>query len=227
MKIGCCGFPKGKEKYFRTFKLVEVQQTFYEPTSLDTLKKWREKAPEDFEFTIKAWQVITHPPSSPTYRRAKTKPEKCGFFQPVPDVFQAWERIKECAEALGANIILFQPPASFKPTDENKKNMVEFFSNIERGGFNLLWEPRGAWKREEIEEMLDKCSLSHVVDPFKDKRIKGEIPYYRLHGKGGYRYRYTDEELKELKGMLEPDAYVLFNNTNMWEDAIRFMEILK
>lgn len=226
MKVGCCGFPKGKEIYFKRFKLVEIQKTFYEPPSLETLKRWKEMAPDDFEFTIKAWQIITHPPSSPTYRRAKSRPERCGFFQPIDVVFEAWERTKECARALSATIILFQTPASFKPTEENKKFMIEFFSTIERDELELLWEPRGKWKEEEIEEMLEICSLSHVVDPFKGRRIKGKIPYYRLHGIGGYRYRYTDDELQRLKEITEPHAYVLFNNTNMWEDAIRFMEFV-
>jgi len=28
--VGCCGFPVGREKYYKTFKGVEIQQTFYQ-----------------------------------------------------------------------------------------------------------------------------------------------------------------------------------------------------
>ena len=52
-------------------KAVEVQHTFYQPPRVETLAKWRAEAPRGFEFTIKAWQLITHQPSSPTYRRLK------------------------------------------------------------------------------------------------------------------------------------------------------------
>ncbi|MFH0933440.1 MAG: hypothetical protein V1832_03870 [Nitrospirota bacterium] len=36
------------------------------------------------------------------------------------------------ADALNAKVIVFQCPASFKPTKENKQNLVRFFSSIER-----------------------------------------------------------------------------------------------
>jgi len=52
--------------------VVEVQQTFYQIPRIATGKRWREEAPPDFEFTMKAWQLITHEPSSPTYRRLRT-----------------------------------------------------------------------------------------------------------------------------------------------------------
>ncbi|GFO96643.1 hypothetical protein ig2599ANME_0832 [groundwater metagenome] len=68
--VGCCGFPTSLEKYFQTLRLVEVQKTFYKPPMLSTATKWRESAPKNFEFTVKAWQLITHLPESPTYKKA-------------------------------------------------------------------------------------------------------------------------------------------------------------
>jgi uncharacterized protein YecE (DUF72 family) len=46
--------------YFRQFNVVDVQQTFYDPPSARILEVWRAEAPPEFEFTMKAWQVITH-----------------------------------------------------------------------------------------------------------------------------------------------------------------------
>jgi uncharacterized protein YecE (DUF72 family) len=88
IKVGCCGFPKGKKKYFRQFKLVEIQQTFYEPPLTGTALKWCDDVPEDFEFSLKAWQEITHLPSSPTYQKAglsipAAKENNYGFFNPT------------------------------------------------------------------------------------------------------------------------------------------------
>jgi uncharacterized protein YecE (DUF72 family) len=60
IKIGCCGFPVAQARYARHFPVVEVQQTFYQVPSLATLAGWRERLPSDFEFTLKAWQLITH-----------------------------------------------------------------------------------------------------------------------------------------------------------------------
>ncbi|MBI4302269.1 MAG: DUF72 domain-containing protein [Chloroflexi bacterium] len=96
VRVGCCGFPQGMKEYFGQFEVVEVQQTFYRPPSLTTAQRWRELAPPSFEFTPKAWQLITHPSSSPTYRRTPVTitPQKAGdygFFRPTPEVRAAWE----------------------------------------------------------------------------------------------------------------------------------------
>ncbi len=45
---------------------------FYEPPRDGTMRRWRAQAPIDFEFTIKAWQLITHDALSPTYRRLRS-----------------------------------------------------------------------------------------------------------------------------------------------------------
>ncbi len=119
VKVGCCGFPRGMKPYLSRFRLVEVQQTFYKLPRMETVVRWRQQAPDDFEFIIKAWQVITHPPSSPAY-------------------------------------------------------------------------------------------------------------YFRLHGGPGYRYSYTNDELGYLRRMAaNKESYVLFNNVTMYDDALRFINLLQ
>ena len=51
VKVGCCGFPGGRQNYFSRFRLVEVQQTFYKLPRLATAVGWRQQAPPGFEFT--------------------------------------------------------------------------------------------------------------------------------------------------------------------------------
>ncbi len=225
IKVGCCGFPVSMKKYFETFEVVEVQKTFYKPPAVETAKKWRESAPDHFEFTVKAWQVITHPPSSPTYRKAKLSVKEGGFFKPVKEVFDAWEATREIAKVLRAKFILFQTPKSFRDTDENLKNMREFFSSIDRT-FTFGFEPRG-WRREKILEACSDLDLVHVVDPFVDEQLYGELSYYRLHGFEGYRHKYTDDELKRLLEMCKKDSYVMFNNVHMFDDALRFRRLVE
>ena len=44
----------------------------------------------------------------------------------------------------------------------------------------------------------------------------------------GYQNTYTDEELGELKKKAgRKPAYVMFNNSTMKEDALRFMDLLR
>jgi len=219
------------KKYFEEFRLTEVQKTFYNPPKVETAEKWRMQAPPDFEFTVKAWQVITHPPSSPTYRKAGITMKNCGFFKPTKEVFEGWEKTREIARALDAKIILFQTPASFKESEENVENMIEFFSSIERE-FIFVWEPRG-WSEEKVKEVCERLDLVHCVDPFVAKPLYGDVVYLRLHGSQGkkmYSYKYTSEDLQWLKKFcmsFDKDVYVLFNNVHMHDDALRFMEILQ
>ena len=144
VKIGCCGFARGMKEYFKKFRLVEVQQSFYKMPQIDTALRWREQAPSEFEFTLKAWQLITHPPASPTYRTAGTKippgKEGCyGFFNPSDEVWQAWEETKRFARALKAKLIVFQCPPSFKETGENMENLKRFFKYAKEAGFLFAW----------------------------------------------------------------------------------------
>jgi uncharacterized protein YecE (DUF72 family) len=108
-----------------------------------TARRWREaEAPSDFVFTLEAWQLITHDPSSPTYHKADLdisdeKRERYATFRPTNEVFDAWDRTREIAETLVAPIVLFQCPVSLEPTDEHKESMGAFFGEVERGDFTL------------------------------------------------------------------------------------------
>jgi len=235
--VGCCGFPTGMKRYVKEFKVAEVQKTFYKPPSPETLKKWRASAPEEFEFTVKAWQIITHPPTSPTYRKAGLKinsSSETGFFRPTREVFDAWEKVREVCSILKAKVCVFQTPPSFKETQENRKNMKEFFSSIDSGGVTLAWEPRG-WSLETVRSICEELNLVHVTDPFASPpALEREIIYFRLHGSPPgerlYRYRYTENDLRQLaskiKG-LKGRIYVLFNNIWMRDDALAFTHVLE
>ena len=48
VRLGLCGFTIGAREYFRRFRVVEVQQTFYDPPQDATLVRWRRQAPPGF-----------------------------------------------------------------------------------------------------------------------------------------------------------------------------------
>src|SRR5947209_7942616 len=111
--IGCCGWSQAKSQYLANFQTVELQSTFYEPPSLALASKWRALAPASFHYCLKAWQLITHTPASPTYRKLKSKISSAehdlvGSFRPTEQVILAWERTAEIAQALNARVVLFQ-----------------------------------------------------------------------------------------------------------------------
>ncbi len=183
---------------------------------------------------MKAWQLITHTPASPTYRKLKfpvspTEQELYGSFRDSEQVWLAWERTREVAEILDARVIVFQCPKSFLPTRINLRNVNRFFQSIERSGRLLAWEPRGGeWQPDLIHDLCAENKLIHCVDPFVSQEVYGDCLYWRLHGRTGYRYRYTAEDLTELDQKLRTRArggtlhYLMFNNMSSREDALRF-----
>jgi uncharacterized protein YecE (DUF72 family) len=222
IKVGCCGFPTSMKKYFEKFNLVELNNTFYQYPKEKTVEGWREKAPENFEFTVKAHQDISH----------KTKLK-------IDDIsIQAFERMKQICKTLNSKILLIQTPGSFKP--EKLGDAEKFFREINREDLILVWETRGpAWENPEtykkLGNVLEKLDVTHVTDPFRIMpAYTGKIAYFRLHGLGEqmYYYQYSDTELRKLKELITPyekegkEVYVLFNNLSMFDDGIRFTEYL-
>ena len=240
VRVGCCGFPISLRHYAEEFAVVEVQQTFYQPPALHTIEKWRGAVPGAFEFTLKAWQLITHEASSPTYRclreeLSQQQRREAGAFRLNATVMYAWRRTLECARTLGSRCVLFQCPARFAPTPANKANLRDFFREIKpellsssgAEPITCVWEPRGEWKPEETRELCQELGLVHGVDPFHQNPAAGPFGYFRLHGRTGYRYRYSDQDLAQLWEMAGKhlSCYVLFNNISMLEDARRFQRL--
>jgi len=113
--VGTCGFQIRREAYYRQLDTVELQTTFLKVPKIETAERMREQAPGGFDFTVKAWQGITHPATSPSYARAglKITPRKLpryGRFQMSKELLEGWEELTAFADALDASVILFQTP---------------------------------------------------------------------------------------------------------------------
>ncbi len=239
LKVGCCGWSslRGEEVgeadwrrrfshklqlYASHFPVVEVNSTFYRLPRPATARRWRELADEvapGFEFTVKVNQVVTH--------RARFRGEA------ALDAFRA---TAEIARLLRARVLLLQCPPSFGPSEENEAALRSFLEAIELEGFLIAWEPRGDWERQpdRVRAICRDHGLIHCTDPFKAWPQTGtELLYLRLHGAPPgdrmYYYRYTREDLVWLKDELAErnpgEAYVLFNNVYMAQDAIGFQRL--
>jgi uncharacterized protein YecE (DUF72 family) len=234
VRVGLCGWTISQRTYVERFPVVEVQHTFYEPPADAVLLRWRTQVSPRFEFTIKAWQLVTHDSSSPTYRRMKRPLPaehrgQVGSFRTTEPVLQAWARTLECARILRATAILLQCPRSFRPTDANIERLCTFVRTVERPDGRLLWEPRGEWPADVVRELCDELSLVHVVDPMQAETVTPEQTYYRLHGTTGSRHVHTDGELERLRDLVigRERPYVLFNNLPRTGDAERFQRLVR
>ena len=171
--IGCCGWSYLNERefagqikrkysaklqaYVQLFNTVEINSTFYRLPRLSTAQKWRQEADvlnPKFEFTVKAYQGITH--------RHRFPGGSVSLFN----------QVKEICGALRTSIILFQSPASFRPTDASVKAMKSFFSKIDRDNLTCVWEPRGQWYDNPalIAETCEGAGLSTASILFATSR---------------------------------------------------------
>ncbi len=222
IKVGCCGYPTSMKKYQENFNLVELNTTFYKYPRMSTVVRWRENAPQNFEFTVKAHQDITHK-----------------FKLKIEPSIKAFEQMKQICKTLKARILLIQTPGSFRP--DKLEDAYKFFNKINRQNLTIAWETRGpSWNnpttRKKLAKTLQELNITHVTDPLKTMPTHtNNTAYFRLHGLGQrmYYYQYTDEELKKLHNLIKPletkkrEIYILFNNLTMLNDSLRFKHYLK
>lgn len=242
--MGTCGFPRARGEVFRQLDAVEIQETFYNMPPPERARSLRSQAPPGFVFSVKAWQVITHPSTSPTMRRLRSRPpgdpKRYGLLRPTRENLEAWEAVEGFARSLGAKFIVLQTPPSMPYTREWAAMVRDFFSAVSKRDLQICWEPRGAWASEQAKKdlcsILEDNGIVHVVDMLRRSPCpQPQAPLYtRLHGLGrgevSYGYKYSVEDLEELlsriRGSGRGEALAMFNNKHMWEDARAFKTMI-
>ncbi len=90
--------------YSKAFDFVEVNSTFYTNPSIQMVRSWRRRVPEDFMFSVRCHKDLTH-----KY-----------MLSPCRESNEILARsIRICSE-LGAEILHIQTPPSFNPDDKLK-----------------------------------------------------------------------------------------------------------
>jgi uncharacterized protein YecE (DUF72 family) len=217
--IGCSGFhykewkdrfyPEGLpqrnwfEFYCQYFNTVELNVTFYRFPRIADLKRWYEKSPDDFRFTVKAPRLITH------YKRFhNAKRELHDFY----DIIQ-----KGLGDKLGS--VLFQLHPGIKYGDAELKRIVE---SLDLTFINVIEFRHESWWRPTVRNALQRadiafCGISYPGLPNSVEKTSSTM-YFRFHGVPTlYLSSYSNkvmksvaEEIKKKRGV--DDVYIYFNN---------------
>ena len=158
---------------------------------------------------MRAWQLITHPKDSPSYRGlpAGLVPEaaEIGHFSASQAVADAFVKTLSACENLGVAALVFDTPRSFTPTRENRARIAAFFEDAPRPEqTQFVWRPQGLWQAPEI---LSICSDLALL-PSLDESILGvaEAAYVTLaHA------HYTEDRLEQIADQLPPEGFVAFD----------------
>ena len=221
--------------YAEHFDTVEINSTFYRIPTPDTARKWAERTPADFEFSLKLYQKFTHPEMF----AAATGSDPSDLGGRDVDEFRA--AIDPLADAGKLGALLAQFPASFK-NDPDARGYLEWllkafraypvavelrhrsWSDDHRVTLELLHAFNAAWAQIDEPKFRDSIRQNQAAaEP-------GGFYYLRLHGRNAakwwkheksedrYNYLYSAEELKPFaEGAAEASrtvkkAYLYANN---------------
>jgi uncharacterized protein YecE (DUF72 family) len=196
--------------YSSLFNSVEINSTFYKIPLARTMERWAIETEEDFRFTFKLWQGITHTKGNP-------------FL--TEDVARFIKIINYAQNKKGALLIQFPPSVNYSPTLLHR--LLTEIQLIDPGNqWPVAVEFRHrSWYTDQIYEMLEQHQAAMVwhdlpasAAPMQESSV--DFIYLRFHGpEGGYRGSYTDDFLSEYATYITDwlaegkTVYAYFNNT--------------
>jgi len=228
VKVGCAGFPVGRDRYWGLLTFVEAKTGERMPRPA-TLAEWKAGAPSGAEFALQAYRLITHGPEDRGFPPAgkklpKPRQNQCGGFRESLELHEAWMATKNAAAALGARIVVFESPLSFQPGPDRLRDMYRFFKGAARGSLRFVWQPRGAsWDRRMVEKVCGDLGLIAAFDPLKQAPPKqGSFRYMRPLGpRVG---TLSVDNLDTIKRSVdEVPAYLVFSHRDGFRDAERLV----
>jgi uncharacterized protein YecE (DUF72 family) len=202
-------YPDSKKKrdwfslYQSSFSTVEINNTFYNLPSEETVDKWHADSNPDFLYSIKASRYITH-------MKKLKDPE-----QSTPSFFSVIRRLGE-----KAGPVLFQLPPKWNRNTERLKGFLESLPD----GYQYTFEFRDpSWFHSDIYKLLSEFNAAfciyHLEGNDSPRELTADFVYIRLHGPdGAYRGKYGKRELSGWAGAITAwknqgrDIYCYFNN---------------
>ncbi len=229
--------------YSSRFQFVELNFTYYQHPNPGMLEKMRHSVPENFIFTIKAHQSLTHE------RTENWQSEAEKFITGVRPLYEAGQ----CGG------ILLQFPYSFHYTPENRTylaDLTSFFKERMDKNVPLLVEYRNRyWEKKKVFDEMKSRGLGLIVTDHPDLKnlpqtsniVTADTAYIRFHGRNRenwwsgdnvsrYDYLYSREELEErvpdILSMKKSSArlFVAFNNHHKGQaaqNALLFAELME
>lgn len=204
-------FDKSRLAYYASFfNSVEINSTFRKIPQAKTFKKWCDEVPEDFQFTFKLIETVTH------VKQLKADLNQIDLF------------LEAAASTRKKGCLLIQFPG--KVTSDFGEEVDEILETVQLiddlSEWRIAVEFRSpTWYTPKTLRSLQLHKASMVLhDMPKSYNLQLEQPnnfyYLRYHGPTGtYRGSYTSEFLKEQSHKIATlinkgsDVYVYFNIT--------------
>ena len=182
--------------YSRRLPAVEINNTFYRLPQATMIENWKEQVPDEFRFSIKATQRITH------IKRLNNVVEETKYLLDTSGLL---------GERLG--VVLFQLPPNMKKDSGRFTSFLELLPSDARAAFEFRHE---SWFDDETFDLLREKDRALVVSDTDDKPLSEIIStagwgYLRLR-----RTAYDENDLADWMKRVEDqkwkDAFVFFKH---------------
>lgn len=250
IRVGCAGLPPRmpRERYFRDLSFLESDVMHRAPPRRAAVRAWRDAAPDEAGFSLLAWQALTHAAGKKGYAfkgrdLGPAELAETGGLRDTPTIRSGVDAMREAAELLRAEAVVFRTPASFTPSAKNRDAMKRFFGDIAPagafGGAWRVWEPEGLWGAEEAVRFSAELGVVLACDPLARDPLEEQLPvlatelprdaaYFRIRGLGSADQQLDGGELEALAEFIEDfeRVWVAFGNVGKFSDARRFARAL-
>lgn len=204
------------EFYTSKFTSVELNNSFYRQPKQENYITWRDGAPDNFLFAIKANRYFTH------LKKLNVTAEELENF------------IKSCA-LLGKKLgpILFQLPPKWKLN----LSRLDHFLKLLPKGYQYTFEFReSSWYNLAVYDLLRKYNCAfciyHLAGHQSPIITTADFVYVRLHGpEGKYQGKYNPETLINWKDLIQQwrtenkKVYFYFDNDQQGFAAMNALDL--
>jgi uncharacterized protein YecE (DUF72 family) len=190
--------------YAAHFDTVEVNNTFYRHVPESTFDKWREQAPPEFLYAVKANRILTH----------RKKLNDAAAI--LPDILGP-------ARKLGPHLgpVLYQLPPHWGCDLERLRS---FLGALPSDLWHVVEFRDSSWYTDEVRGLLDERGAGFCIHDLRGERTPhwatGRLAYVRFHGptERAYHGRYSQGLLQRWAETISEfraegrDVFVYFNN---------------
>jgi uncharacterized protein YecE (DUF72 family) len=198
--------------YASRLQAVELNNTFYRMPQPSMIENWKAQVPENFRFSVKAPQVITH------FRRLKDA---------GPQTRQLLKTVSALEERLGA--VIFRLPENMK---KDLKRLETFVKDLPADTPAVFDFRHPTWFDDEVYALLRSHNRVLCVSDIE------ELPESYTHKTADWGYvrlrrvRYTKADLikwnKRIKAQVWKNTYVFFKHEDEGTGpklAARFLDL--
>ena len=200
--------------YSRRLPAVEINNTFYRLPQASMIENWKAQVPEDFRFSIKATQRITH------IKRLNNCADETKYLLETAALLE---------QRLG--VVLFQLPPNAKKDADRLGAFLKLIPDETRAAFEFRHE---SWLDDEIREMLRAKDCALVVSDTDENPLTEIIStaawgYLRLR-RTNYEEKDLVEWMKRVRNEKWSDAFIFFKHEDEGigpKLASKFLELAK